>query len=42
MSLDTSLGISGYIWFVLGFFDKFSGKEGEKHTGPWSQNSESE
>jgi hypothetical protein len=29
-------------WFVLGVFNKVVGKEGEEHSGLWSQNSESE
>jgi hypothetical protein len=33
MSLDISLEISGYIWFVLGFFNKVFGNEGENTQG---------
>jgi hypothetical protein len=42
VSLDNSLAIGGYIWFVLGVFNKVVGEEGEGHFGLWSQNSESE
>ena len=42
MSLDISLEIIGYIRFVLGFFYKVVGKEGEGHLGLWSWNPGSE
>ena len=39
---DISLAINGYIWFCFEGFYKFVGKEGEGHSGLWSQNFENE